>query len=240
MSITNQRKHQLGFCTVCLHRKLASDFVLKCDLTKKVAQFETECPTFSLDIPTIVKRRITQEKKVLDRFHPPRKFLDNTRTRLTTKNEFSNAIYKTTQKRVFRESDQSDIGALIVSIITIIGCFIFFIINPQEHIALLIAFIAFISSCFFGYRILAYDYKVQLKITEYGLETPRKNIPWSAIMDYYLSEKKHHEGDSFYTLVILTSSGVIKKIRLNFLEVRPETIIKKINQERKLYYHDSY
>lgn len=214
MSITDQRKHQLGFCTVCYHKQLDSDFVLTCKLTQETADFKTECPSFLLDVPTILKRRITLEKKMLDRFHPTlhpvENFLDNTTTRLTNKEAFNNVYYKTTKKLVFRESDQLDLTMFILSPIIVFVCMIHFVINPLQHLALLIAFIAFISGCFFGYRVLSYNYKVQLKITKYGLETPRENIPWSAIMDYYLSEKKPPKGEAFYTLVILTSSGILK------------------------------
>lgn len=244
MSITDQRKHQLGFCTVCQHRQLDSDFVLTCKLTQETADFETECPSFSIDIPTLLKRRITQEKKMLDRFHPAlhpvEKFLDNTTTRLTNKEAFNNVLYKTTKKLVFRESDQLDLTMLILSPTVILVCILYFILNPLQSIALLIAFIAFIASCFFGYRVLSYNYKVHLKITAHGLETPREFIPWSAIMDYYLSEKKQPKGEAFYTLVILTSSGILKTIFLSHLEVTPQMIVKKINSQRKVYYHDSY
>lgn len=80
---------------------------------------------------------------------------------------------------------------LILSPVVILVCILYFILNPLQHIALLIAFIAFTASCFFGYRVLSYNYKGQLKITAHGLETPIENIPWSAIMDYYLSEKNN-------------------------------------------------
>ena len=244
MSSTEKRGHQLGFCTVCQHRQLDSDFILTCNLTQKIADFESECPSFTIDLPTILKRRITQEKKLLDRFHPTlhhvEKFLNTTTTGLTNKEAFNNSLYKTTKKLVFRESDQLDLTMFILSPIVILVCMLYFILNPLQHIALLIAFIAFITTCFFGYRVLLYKYKVQLEITAYGLETPRENIPWSAIIDYYLSEKKQPKGESFYTLVILTSSGILKTILLNHLEVTPQMIVKKINQERKLYYHDSY
>ncbi|WP_299764373.1 hypothetical protein [uncultured Dokdonia sp.] len=106
MSITNKRKHQLGFCAVCLHKQSGSDFVVKCKLTQEVASFETECPSFLLDVPTIIKRRITQEKKVLDRFHPTlhpvEKFLNNTTTQLTNKEAFNSPIHKATKKNSFQ------------------------------------------------------------------------------------------------------------------------------------------
>ena len=244
MSITEKRGHQLGFCTVCQHRQLDSDFVLTCNLTQKIADFETDCPSFSINIPTLLKRRITQEKKMLDRFHPTlhpvEKILNNTTAQLTNKEAFNSTHYKKTKKLVFRESDQLDLTMLILSPIAIFVCLIYFIINPLQHIALLIAFVAFVTGCFFGYRVLSYTYKVQLKITEYGLQTPRETIHWSAIMDYYLSEQKPPKGEVFYTLVVLTSSGIIKTIHLNHLEVEPQMIVKKINQSRKVYYHDSY
>lgn len=244
MTTTDKRGHQLGFCTVCIHRKSTLEHGLICGLTNKVADFETECPSFSLDIPVIVKRRITLEKKMLDRFHPTldfvEKFLNSTRTRLTNKEAFNSPLYIATKKMVFRESDKSDITMLVFSSLITIFCIIYFFFKPEHHIVLLIAFVAFVAGCFFGYRALSYNYEVQLTITEYGLQTPKETIYWSEIMDYYLSEKEYSKREIFYRLVILTASGIIKTIPLNFLEIEPQMIIKKINQQRKVYYHDSY
>lgn len=96
-----KRGPQLGFCTVCYHRQLDSDFVLICKLTQETTDFKAERPPFLLDVPTILKRPITLEKKMLDLFHPTlhpvEKFLDTTTTRFTNKEAFNNVRYKTKQ-----------------------------------------------------------------------------------------------------------------------------------------------
>ena len=244
MSITDRRGHQLGFCTVCIHRKISPDRVVSCKLTNEIANFESECPSFTLDLPTLLKRRITQEKHVLDRYDPARhlveKLLYSSNNELIKKEKLNSSFYKSTTKTIFRESDQSDLSTLVVSVIVIFISFIYYILNTDQPIAMLIAFVAFLSSCFFGYRLWTYDYKVKLKITNDGLQTPTETIFWSNVMEYYLFEKKESRNESLYTLVILTASGTIKTIPLNYLNVDPYAIVKKINWQRKVYYHDTY
>ncbi len=116
--------------------------------------------------------------------------------------------------------------------------FISYLIYTDQPIALLISFVAFGIGCFFGYKMMSYDYKVQFKITEDGLQTPTETIFWSAIMDYYLLEKQYSRNETFYTLIILTASGQVKTIKLNQLNVAVYTIVKKINWQRKTYYHE--
>ncbi|MEP0264225.1 hypothetical protein [Dokdonia sp.] len=244
MSTTGRRGHQLGFCTVCKHRQVSTDRVVSCKLTNELANFDSECPSFTLDTPTLLERRIRQEKHIMDRYDPPvdaiEKLFTRTRSRLIKKETLNSPSYRTTRKLIFRESDQSDLIAIIGSITGIIVSFIYYIFNTDQPIALLIAFIAFLSSCFFSYKYLTYDYKVQFKITEDGLQTSTETIFWSNIMDYYLLEKHYSKNETFYTLIILTAAGHVKKVQLNHLNVGAQTIVKKINWHRKMYYHDSY
>ena len=243
MSTTIKRGHQLGFCTVCIHRQVSTDRVVSCALTNEIADFETECPSFTLDRPTYLERRIRQEKHIMDRYDPPvdpiEKIFTTTKARVIKKETLNSPSYRTTRKLSFRESDQTDIGAIIFSFSMAIISFISYLIYTDQPIALLISFVAFGIGCFFGYKMMSYDYKVQFKITEDGLQTPTETIFWSAIMDYYLLEKQYSRNETFYTLIILTASGQVKTIKLNQLNVAVYTIVKKINWQRKVYYHET-
>lgn len=243
MSTTIKRGHQLGFCTVCIHRQINTDRVVSCALTNEIADFETECPSFSLDRPTYLERRIRQEKHIMDRYDPPvdpiEKLFTRTKPRLIKKETLNSPSYRTTRKLSFRESDQSDIGAIILSFSISMVSFISYLIYTDQPIALLISFVAFGVGCFFGHRMMSYDYKVQFKITEDGLQTPTETIFWSAIMDYYLLEKQYSKNETFYTLLLLMASGHVKTIKLNHLNVNAYMIVKKINWQRKIYYHEA-
>jgi hypothetical protein len=223
---------------------VSTDRVVSCALTNEIANFESECSSFTLDKSTYLERRIRQEKHIMDRYDPPvdaiEKLFTRTRTRVIKKETLNSPSYRTTRKLKFRESDQTDIGAIIFSLSVSIISFINYFIYPDEPITLLISFVALGIGCFFGYKMMSYDYKVQFKITEDGLQTTTETIFWSAIMDYYLLEKHYSKSESFYTLIILTASGHVKTVKVNHLNVSPHTIVKKINWHRKMYYHDSY
>lgn len=243
MSTTIERGHQLGFCTVCIHRQVSTDRVVSCALTNEIADFETECPSFTLDRATYLERRIRQEKHIMDRYVPSvdpiEKLFTTTKARVIKKETLNSTLYKSTRKLSFRESDQTHMGAIIFSFSVAIISFINYLIYPDQSIVLLISFVAFGVGCFFGYKMMSYDYKVQFKITEDGLQTPTETIFWSAIMDYYLLEKHYSKSETFYTLIILTASGHVKTIKLNHLNVGAQTIVKKINWQRKIYYHEA-
>ena len=236
----DNRVHHLGFCLVCTHRQKSLKGLL-CKLTNEFADFESKCPTFNVDRPILEKAKTDQEAYINDKYHLSgidKHLFNNT---LINKEDANNAVVRHKKKRRFWESDTNDLGMLLFSSGGALASLIYFFVNPEQGVILLVLLGTIIASFYYLYRFMFYEYKVKFRILDNGIQTAFQNIAWSEIIDYSIlkiqSNSERNTGLPQYYLLIQTVSGRVKKIDLNELDEGPWSIVKRINQRYKKYTH---
>lgn len=245
MSIKEQRSHHIGFCLACVHKKHTLEHGVVCTLTDKIANFDEECSSFSVDVSEVQKakkahKKYLEENYPLDR-HAIEEMITDYRYSFMSKKDISK--YRSSKKMAFRESDTSDLNGIFIFGAIAFVSFLYFLFNLDQPITLLVTLGSIIGSAVCSYRYLNKDYKVKIKITEKGIQEKHTFVAWSEMIDYVLlteviRNNKHTEHK--HTLLALTISGSLKFVPLDHLDEEPEIIVRTIQEHRKLYYHDSY
>ncbi|WP_299683289.1 hypothetical protein [uncultured Dokdonia sp.] len=245
MSIKEQRSHHIGFCLACVHKKRTLEHGVVCTLTDKIADFDEECPSFEVDISEVQKAKKTHKKYLeenypLDRHAIEEMITDYTYSFMNTK-ELSE--YRPSKKTAFRESDTSDLNGIFIFGAIALVSFLYFLFNLDQPISLVVTLGSIIGSAVCSYRYLNKDYKVKIRITEKGIQEKHTFVAWSEMIDYVLLTeviRNNNHTEYKHTLLVLTISGSLKFVSLDHLDGEPETIVRTIQDHRKLYYHDTY
>lgn len=242
MSITDQRKHHIGFCLACLHKKRTFEHGVACGLTNKIADFDEECSSFEVDTSEIqnakkAHKKYVEENYPLDR-HVLEKMITDYTYSFTTKESVSKL--KPSKKRAFRESDVGDLnGVFIFGAISFVS-FLYFLFHIDQSISLLVILGGIIGSAVCGYRYLNKDYKVKVKFTKKGMQSKYTFVAWSELIDYMLLvevTRNQNHTEYKHTLFAFTISGTVRHIPLDHLSEDPETIMRTIQDHRKFYNH---
>ncbi|WP_430409580.1 hypothetical protein [Kordia sp.] len=238
MPISDERKYHLSYCKICQLRDFEPEIGMTCVLTKKVADFEKECPSFKIDFEVLEDKQIEAHNAIM-KYIKTNFMLINLR-----KKDYlqpNHPIYKkynhkkNTHNLKFKEIQQMN-GLFMIGILALVTLSIC-TVETKGGFKFLFGFLAFLSLCFTIARSVIEYYtppKNVFTIDELGFICKGKRVFWLEIVDYRILERRGKRG--FFNLVIGMLHDEVQSFDLLYVQITSDQLLEILSLNRKDYF----
>jgi hypothetical protein len=230
----NETKYKLNFCKICKNRTINSDLNLVCGLTNKVPSFVNECEKYEID-QTRYNQKVEKIKNEIKEEYHPDNFYSKHLSSSSYKeyNNINNSKYKNQGKtiglKIYRNNH------FFVGLLTICSFVLFtlpIMYKPKEiyqnNMTIFYSGLFILSA----YSVFAIFFKakkifIETKDKSFIIEN-EKEIFWNSIVTTGIQIISMKGGSMKFVILGTLSDGIIK-IRLEYVNIEPQDLIKIIH-----------
>ncbi|EDP95330.1 hypothetical protein U8527_16030 [Kordia algicida OT-1] len=229
-----ENAQQLAFCKVCKNRLFATDETLLCRLTNAVANFETECTTFSLDDESLETTENNVRQNII-------KFIHKNYFTFQLKDEnykwlfhkVATPKYKTVQEThglSFKDinTNQERVGWSFCAIVAVVFGYTWTTESWHILIWLLTLFVAIGFFIYAIFTLFYYKHKTVLRTTAEGLYYHDQLYHWSDINDFCFLDTSQEKEKNIRVIIGTISSGIVA-FNLTKIDIAEAELIEILN-----------
>lgn len=230
----NETKYRLNFCKICKNRTINSDLNLVCDLTNKVPSFINKCEKYEIDQICYYQKVEGIKNEIKEEYHPDNFYSKHlSSSSYKEYNNINNSKYKNLDQTIGLKIYRNNL--FFVGLLTIC-LFILFTLpimyKPKEiHQTYMTIFYLglFILSLYSIFSIFFKTKKIFIETNDKSfIVNNEEEIFWNSIITTGIQTISMKGGSMEFVILGTLNDGIIK-IRLEYVNIEPQDLIKIIH-----------
>lgn len=234
----NETKYRLNFCKICKNRTINSDLILVCNLTNKVPSFINECEKYEIDQICYNQKVEEIKNEIKEEYHPDNFYSKHlSSSSYKEYNNINNSKYKNQRQTIGLKIYRNNlffVGLLTICLLLLFTLPIMY--KPKEmyqNYMTILYFGLFILSIYSIFVIFYKAKKIFLETNEKSfIIENEEEIFWNSILTTGIQIVSMKGGSMTFVILGTLSDGIIK-IRLEYVNIDPQDLIKIIHLNLK-------